>query len=136
MLKTVVEKIHAELNSNGVENVYTCFDNIPISSKGNGIFTVVGVEEMESSAPIFSQYTIFLPFKAVASVSLIAPKNFSMAQLYQYWDDNIIPIIHNIASLTCGVKSITIKPDSNINKLTFKVKLSVSGIHQMTRSDV
>ena len=134
MLKTIVEKIHTELVSNGVENVYTCFDNIPISSKGSGIFTVVGVEEIESSAPIFSQYTIFLPFKAVASISLIAPKNFTMAQIYQYWDDNIIPLIRNISSLTCGIKSISIKPDSNINKLTLKVKLSVSGNHQMTRS--
>lgn len=135
MLKNVLNKITAELRSNGVENVYSCFDTIPISSKGNDIFTIVGIEGLESSSPIFSPSTVFLPFKAEVSVSAAAPKSFTMAQLYTYCDENIIPVIKNIASLSCSIRNLSIKPDSSINKLTLKIKIQVSGIHRFARGE-
>lgn len=134
MLKTIIDKLTEELKNNGVENVYTCFDNVPINKKGNGIFTVAGVDSFESSSPIYSKYVVYLPFKSEAAITLIAPQDYTMAELYDYFDKNVLPIIKNTGSMTCTLRNLTMKNDANINRMTLKMRLSVSGISRIERS--
>lgn len=134
MLKTILSQITEELKNAGISEVYTAFDNIPMDKKGICIFTVAGIESFESSAPIYSEYSIFLPFKAEAGISLIAPLSMNMAQLYDVFDREVMPLIKNLGSLTCSLRNITIKNDANIKKLVLKARFSVSGISKLERS--
>lgn len=134
MLKTIVDRLSQELKKNGIEKVYTVFDNIPIEKKGRDIFTVIGVESFESSSPIYSEYSVFLPFKAEASISLIAPQNFTMAELYDFFDAKILSVIKDMGSLTCSLRNLTMKNDTNISRMTLKIRFSVSGISRLERS--
>lgn len=134
MLKSILSQISDELKKGGIREVYTAFDSIPIDKKGSGIYTVASIESFESAAPIYSEYHIFLPFKAEAGISLIAPQTMNMAQLYEYFDSNILPLMDRLGSLTCSMKGITMKNDSNIRRLVLKVGFSVSGISQLERS--
>lgn len=135
MLKTILSQIVSSLKSNGVSEAYTVFDAIPVSRKGE-IYTVASVEGFESTAPIYSDLRIFLPFKAEAGISVIAPVSAGMAELYDYFDSFILPIIEQMGSLTASLKSVSMKKDSNINRLVLKANLSVSGICQLERSDL
>lgn len=134
MLKTILSQITDELKNAGVSEVYTAFDNIPMDKKGREIFTVVGIDGFESSAPIYSEYTIFLPFKAEVGISLIAPLSMDMARLYGVFDSDIMPLIDRLGSLTCSLRNITIKNDANIKRLVLKARFSVSGISKLERS--
>jgi len=136
MLKTVIDQIAHELESTGIETVYTAFDYIPIEKKGKEIFTVVGIDNFESSTPIYSEVSVFLPFKAEAAISLIAPKDMTMIQLYDFFDSKVLPAIKNTGSLTCSLRNLSMKNDSNINRLVLKVKFSVSGISKLERSSI
>lgn len=133
MLRTIAEKIAERLTECGVENVFTCFDNIPISEKGSGIFTVVGIEGFESYAPIYSEEKIYIPFRADSAISITAPKKFSMTQLYAYFDEKILPALSNTGGMTCSIKGVAIKNDRNIGKLSLKCRISFSGIHSIQR---
>ncbi len=134
MLKAILEKIEQELENNGVERIYTAFDYISIEKKGKEIFTVVGIDSFESYAPIYSESVIYLSFKAEAAVSLVAPESFTMAELYDYFDGSILPALMNMTNLTCSLRDLTIKNDTNINRLVLKVKFSVTGITRLERS--
>jgi hypothetical protein len=135
MLKTIVSQLAEELENNGVEQVYTCFDNIPIWDKTSGIFTVVGIEGFESSAPIYSEYCVYVPFKAEAAITLLASQSTAMSQLYTFFDEKIFPIVKSMGSMDCALKNLTMKNDSAINRITLKIKFSVSGISRIERGN-
>lgn len=134
MLRTVLDRISQELENSGAENIYTSFDYIPIEKKGKDIFVVAGVENYESSAPIYSEYSIFLPFKSAASISLIAPQSTPMVKLYDYFDSIILPALKNMNSLTCSLSDVSMKNDTNINRMVLKARFRVSGISRLERS--
>ena len=71
-MRDILSQFKAALIAAGNENVYLAFDALPVRGKG-GCFTVVGMKSFEASAPVYSQYTIFLPFKAEVEVSVYAP---------------------------------------------------------------
>lgn len=134
MLKNVISEISLALADKGAEHIYSAFDNIPVNYKGREIFNVVGVESFESSAPIYSQYTVYIPFKAEAAVSVAAPPDYPAEKLYSYFDEHILPAFESISSLTCSLKKLVIKKDSAIDRLVLKVNFSVSGITRLERS--
>lgn len=134
MLKNVISEISLALADKGTKHIYSAFDNIPVNYKGREIFNVVGVESFESSAPIYSQYTVYIPFKAEAVVSVAAPPDYPAEKLYSYFDEHILPAFESISSLTCSLKKLVIKKDSAIDRLVLKVNFSVSGITRLERS--
>ncbi len=136
MLKNILSQVAGELEKCGAGKVYTAFDNLPLESKGKDIITVVSVDSFDCSAPIFSQYTVFLPFKSEVGISLIAPLSMNMAQLYEYFDCNILPIMDRLGSITCSMRNITMKNDANLNRLVLKLKFSASGISKLERSSL
>lgn len=135
MIKNILSQISEALASFGITSVYTAFDNIPVSKKESR-YIVVSVNSFETASPIFSDRTIFLPYKAVAELSVIAPCTSALAELYDYFDSELLPLMDKLGSLTSSLRGVSMKYDSNINRLVMKIQLSVSGISRIERSDV
>lgn len=134
MLKYIIEQLSAELKDCGVKEVYTAFDNIPADSKGGEPYTVVSVEGFESTAPIYTDSYLYIPFKADACISLVAPRSVTMAQLYDRFDREILPVVEKIGSMKCTLKNLTMKYDTNMRKTVLKMRLCVSGLSRLERS--
>ncbi len=134
MLKDIISKISCALAENGAENIYSAFDNIPAAYKGRELFTVVGIESFECNTPIYSQYAVFIPFKAEVCVNIAAPPDCSAERLYDYFDKHILPAFEDISSLTCSLKKLVIKKESTLGKLVLRVNFSASGISRAERS--
>ena len=135
MLNTVIREIAAALSDRGASPVYSAFDAADIRRKGSGVFTVVEVRSLESFSPIYSALSIFLPFKAEASIRVTAPRDWDMKLLYAYFDDHIAPAIGDMSSLTSSLRSLSLKQDSNIGRLVLTATLSVSGVVRSERSE-
>lgn len=94
----------------------------------------MGISAFESSAPIYSPYTVYVPFKAEVEINVTAPENYSMVQLYSYYDENISKAVEDMSGLTCRLTKMSVKFDSNIRRLVLTVKLAASGITKIERS--
>lgn len=134
MLNKIVSEIIEILKKHGAENVYSAFDGIRISQKNKDIFCIAGIESFESSAPIYSSYTAFIPFKAEAVLSLTAPADFRAETLYEYFDKYVLPAFEELSCLSNSLKCVSIKKNSNIDRLVLKADFTVRGITRMERS--
>jgi len=134
MLNEIIQRVVQALAENGVSPVYSAFDAVSTEKKNKGIFTVVGVGAFETQSPIYSEYTVFIPFKAETDISVTAPENFSMEKLYTYFTENIEPVITQISGLNCNMKKLSFKHDSNINRFVLTAKIGVSGLNKVERS--
>lgn len=115
--------------------VYSSFDAVSLRRKEKGIFTVVGMSAFESMKPIYSKYTVYVPFTAEAEIKVTAPESWSMLSLYNYYEQKLEPAILSFSDLNFKVKGAAIKPDSNIQRLVLTVTVSVSGVNKIERSD-
>jgi len=136
MLRELIDDITAKLAENGVDPVYSAFDAKAVSRKGSGFFTVVGIGSFESSAPIYSPYTVFLPFRAEIEISITAPEDYSMIKLYNYYDEKVEPAVSDMSGMTCRLSKMSVKFDSNIQRLVLNVRLSASGLTKIGRGNV
>lgn len=134
MLRDIIDDIIEKLAENHVSPVYSAFDGRALDRKGRSFFTVVGISAFESSAPIYSQYMVYLPFKSEIELTVTAPDSSSAEELYEYYDDNIAPVIFDMSGLTCSLSKMSLKFDTNIQRLVLSVKLRVSGITKFERS--
>ena len=134
MLRDIIDSIIEKLAENQVFPVYSAFDGRALDRKGRSFFTVVGISAFESSTPIYSQYMVYLPFKAELELNVTAPDKSSAEELCEYYDNNIAPVILDMSGLTCSISKMSLKFDSNIQRLVLTVKLRVSGITKFERS--
>lgn len=134
MLTEIIEDIMDKLTDAGVQYVYSAFDARSAERKSRNYFTVVGISSFESSQPIYSPYTVYIPFKAELELSVTAPGCFSMEDLYSYYDTNIAPVVFDMSGLTCRLNKMSLKFDNNIQRLVICVKLAASGISKRERS--
>lgn len=134
MLKDIITCVTQKLAEQGAQNVYSAFDAQAVEKKGSGIFTVVGVSWFECSSPIYTKYTLFMPYKAELDINVTAPERYTLEQLYSYYDEYIDPVISDMTGLTCSLKKLTLKYDSNLRRLVLNVKLGASGIFRSERS--
>ena len=134
MLRKLMEETAARLRASGASHVYSAFDAVDIQKKGRSIFPVIDVSSLECSTPIYSLSTIYLPFKAELSLRITAPECWTMEQLYDYFDQYIAPAVEAMSDLNCSLRSLTLKPDSNIRRLVMTVKMSAGGIIRTERS--
>ncbi|MDO4864333.1 MAG: hypothetical protein Q4A05_09215 [Ruminococcus sp.] len=128
----ILSQFRAELLAAGNENVYLAFDALPVRSKGE-YFTVLGIKSFEASAPVYSQYTVFLPFKAETEVSVYAPESENMQSLYRCFESSVRPALDAMTSMTTRVCRLSIKHDSNLRRLVLTAGVSVSGIRRIAR---
>ena len=135
MLREIIDDIIEKLAENLVSPVYSAFDARALDRKGSSFFTIVGINSFESSQPIYSQYKVYIPFKAEIELTVAAPDSFSMAELYDYYDTNIAPVVFEMSGLTCTLSRMSVKFDSNIQRLVLCVRLAASGITSTERSN-
>ena len=76
---------------------------------------------------------MYLPFKSEIELTVTAPESSSAVKLYEYYDSDIAPVIFDMAGLTCSLSKMSIKFDTNIQRLVLSVKLRVSGITKFER---
>ena len=136
MLSEIIDDIIERLAAASVFPVYSAFDARSLERKGSGFFTVVGISSFESSQPIYSPYTVYIPFKAELELNITAPESSSTEELYSFYDTDVAPVIFNMSGLTCRLSKMSIKNDSSIRRLVLCVKLSASGITKIGRSNV
>lgn len=134
MLETIINAVKAKLQECGAHPVYSAFDNVPIERRDKGIFTVVDISSFESSAPIYSLYTVYIPYKAETEIRIIAPEHCSMTDIYRYYDKFIGEAAAGLYGLNGSLRGMTVKFDSNIRRLVLTAKLSLSGIIRSERS--
>lgn len=135
MIKEILSNMVTRLTEAGVENICSAFDAYPIEKKGQ-VFTVIGIGAFETCAPIYSHFSVYLPFKTEIELNLTANKDLSMPMLYDYYCDNIEPVIMGMTDMNFSLKKMSIKFDSNIQRLVLNVRLSASGMNRMERSGV
>ena len=135
MLKDIIDSVVDKLKGSGVESVYSAFDAKSVEGKGRGILTVVGIGSFESSTPIFTQYSIYLPFKTEIEIKVTAPDGGTMEQLYNYYDENIGSVIMGMTGLNCTIKKFTVKFDSNIQRLVLTACFAANGISKTERNE-
>ena len=133
MLTDVLNSIKNELTDAGVTNVYTIFDAVPIEKKGRNFFTTVGVSSFETSAPIYTEFTVFIPFKAEIEIRVTARESGELAALYSYYDSNIEPVLNQLSNLSSRICRMSLKHDTNINRLVLNVGFSINGIRKIER---
>jgi len=134
MLRDLIQNIISRLRAQDVSNVYSAFDAMAVERKGSGFFTVVGISAFESSAPIYAPAMVYVPFKAEVEINVTAPENYSMVQLYSYYDEKISAAFGDMSGLTCKLTKMSVKFDSNIQRLVLTIKLGASGITKIERS--
>ena len=135
MLGSIISDIKTALANAGVTNVYSAFDALRTDKKGD-FFSVVGISGFETNTPVYSHYYIFIPFRATAEISVTAPEKFPLERLYSYYDENIMPVINSLSGLTAHVSGLTIKHDTNINRLVLNVKFHLTGMKKIERENI
>ena len=96
----------------------------------------MGIGGFESFSPIYSPYTVFIPFKTDIEINITAPSKTSVTDIYTFYDEKIEPVISDMSGLTCNLSKMSIKFDTNIQRLVLTAKLSASGITKTERSSV
>ncbi|SHM75007.1 hypothetical protein [Ruminococcus flavefaciens] len=134
MLRDIINDVISKLRACGIDAVYSAFDAADISKKEKELFTVVGIGGFESSTPIYSPSYIYIPFRADIEIRITASKNSSADDIFLFYDENIEPVIADMSGLTCSLSKMSIKFDSNIQRLVLTVVLSARGITKTERS--
>lgn len=135
MINSIIKEIISKISENGVKPVYSAFDAVSVERKNRNFFTVVGLNSFELQTPIYSEFTIFIPYKADVDINVTAPENYPMQKLHEYFSENIKPAIMEISGMNCSIRKISVKPDSNINRFVLTARLSVSGMDKLERGN-
>ena len=134
MIRNIIESLVTELRNSGVTEIYSAFDAIPVSRKSSGFFTVADIGGFECDRPIYSQYTVFMPFKSEVLLSVTAPEDSRLDRLYSYFGSDIEPVLLSLSDLDCRLSKVTVKHDSNIRRLVLTASFSVCGVERIERS--
>ena len=134
MLREIMNDIIDKLTNSGVTAVYSAFDAVDIAKKEKGIFTIVGIDGYEAFTPVYSQFYVYIPFRADIEMCITAQKGTSSDDIYLFYDEKIEPVLADMCGLTCSLSKMSIKFDSNIQRLVLTAKLSASGITKIERS--
>jgi len=135
MLNTIIDTVVSALRSAGAKPVYSAFDAVSVERKTKDIYTIVGVDSFSSTAPVFSQYVVYVPFKAEISIKAAAPPDTPASALFAYYSRYIAPAVGELSGLECSLKNLTVKFDSNIQRLVLSAVLSAGGITRIERSE-
>lgn len=136
MLKKTLEMISATLREYGASHVYTMFNGLPPDQRSKETYALIGVESFESSAAFFTYDIIYIPYKADIEIKLTAAEGSSLSELYEYFDEYILPAVMSLTGVKTALKTVSAKYDSNINRLVFTVKFSINGLIRAERSEL
>lgn len=133
MLNSIIGQVCSELRAFGAEPVYSSFDAVPVTKKESGIYTIVGIESFSTTASVYSQYIVYIPFSAGISIKVTAPPDCSLEKLYSYYSSKVAPAVSELTGLSCRLKNLSVKFDSNLCRLVLTVLLDAEGITRIER---
>lgn len=128
MINTIIQNIKNVIMTDDYKSVYSSFDNIPYYNKNKEIATYIGMKEFQTRKTVYSLNTIFIPFSAIAEISVTAPLDSSAENLLEFFDKNIMEKLNNSIYHNPEIKKLAIKPDTNIKKLVLQCEFNISGI--------
>lgn len=133
MLKNIIDEVKQHLTDAGLKNVYSAFDAVPTERKGS-CFTVVGVKSFSADTPLYAPFVVYFPFRAEVEVTMLAPGNWSMERLYEVFCEKAEPALLEMSGMKTRLASLSLKPDSNLSRMTLRAVMDVSGTRRMERS--
>lgn len=133
MIDAIIKEIIQKISKDGIIPVYSAFDAVSVERKNRSFFTIVGLDSFELQTPIYSEFTIFIPYKADIDINVTAPENHSIQKLYQYFLENVKPAVMEISGMNCSIRKISMKHNSNINRFVLTARLSVNGMDKLER---
>ena len=134
MINQIINEVIEKLSAKGMKEVYSTYDAIPLERKSRNFYTIIGADTFESQQPIYSPATIFVPYKAEIFINVTAPENYSMRKLYEYFSDNIKPVIMENTGTDFYIKNVSMKHDTQISRLVLNAKIFVTGIEKYERN--
>ena len=134
MINKIISEVIDKLSAKGLKEVYSAYDAIPVERKSRNFYVIIGADTFESQQPVYSPTTIFLPYNAVISVRVTAPENYSMRKLYEYFSDNVKPVIMENTGTDFYIKKVSMKHDTQISRLVLTAEISVTGIENYERN--
>ena len=57
-----------------------------------------------------------------------------MTDLYDYFDEYIQPALEDMSDLNCSLKKLSVRYDSNIQRLVLTVRAAANGLNKIERS--
>ncbi len=133
MLNKIISVINNTLKEAGAENVCSAFDCRSLEQKGRKTLVVTSVDKLECSTPVFTEYFVYMPFRADVGITLAAPLSEDSGRLFDYFERVIAPAFGSLGSLDCRLTAVSVKKDSNINRLVLKAVYSAKGIQKTER---
>lgn len=133
MINSIINEIIEKLRASGLKEVYSAYDAVSVERKSRNFYTIIGLDTFELHQPIYSPATVFTPYKAEIYMNVTAPENYSMQKLYEYFSEKIKPVIMENSGLDCYIKKVSMKHDTQINRLILCAKISVTGIEKYER---
>lgn len=131
-MRDILNEVRAALEKRGNDRVFFAFDTISSNYKGE-IYTLLGIKSYEAMTPVYSQYTVFMPFKAEIEITVSAPQLTSMASLYSHFEEKIKPAIDDISGLSSRLCRLSIKQDSNLKRFLLTAGFSTGGVRRIER---
>ncbi|MCM1132151.1 MAG: hypothetical protein NC340_01635 [Ruminococcus flavefaciens] len=128
----IINDIKNSLIESGATGIYSTFDALPVAGKGD-IFTVIGIKNLSYSTPVYSQYMIYMPFRAELEIKILAPESTSVEKIFSYYESVIGRVISQMVGLNSSISGMSVKPDKNIGRLVLTVSVSVGGIRKIER---
>lgn len=128
----MINSIVRLLTDGGVQNVYSVFDGEPLRSKGE-YAVLVGMKSFEAMTPVYSEFTVYLPFKAEVEITVAAPADCSVVGLCSYFEEKIRPVIDKIPELCSRPASVVCRMDRNIGRLVLSATVRTEGVRRLER---
>lgn len=131
MVETV-RSIISRLKEKGVRNVYSAFDGEPLRSKGEpAVF--VGAGRFETLRPVYSEFTIYLPFRAEIEITVTAPESAPLTELCTYYEEHIRSAVEAIPELYSRPGTVVCRMDRNLGRMVLTAAYNTEGMKLIKR---
>lgn len=135
MFRDVISDVIKRLSDAGVRNIYSAFDALSVSDKGGSYYTIVGLSGFTSGRPVYSQFAAYIPYTMRLELTVTAPENCPLSQLYSYFEEQIMTRLSSLTDLDHFLTSITVKPVSSISRIAICAELTVKGMYKAEKED-
>lgn len=126
-MQMIAEKAMEMLRKAGISEVYPAFDAIPLPSKSDRRFTVVGLESVQMDAPFPDGGRGVHPFTATLKISVLVPMNTPGADVAAYYFETLLPVLLQLGAVP-GETALPVV-DVKLQRLVMSGLLRIRGLY-------
>lgn len=108
-----------------LKEVYPSFDSVPVIRKSSRLFTVVGMEKIQTQNVIPDSQNGVVPFIAVFRVSVLGDFKNPLSLSEDFFFQSVFPRMTSIGAVLCEI--LPPSADSRLQKTVFSGLFSVGG---------